>query len=123
MTGKTAKRILVVDDEQHIADIIEKFLVLHGFLAHKAYGGTQALEVLSEEHGFDLIILDEKMPCMSGTAFRKKMEDMNMKTPVIVLTGSIGMLALCEDNKAVFKNLMIKPVRLSELLGVINKLI
>ena len=117
------KKILVIDDEHRIADIIEKYLKRKGFETYKAYSGQGGLEVLKKVVGVDLIILDEKMPGMSGTSFIKKVNKVGQRIPVIMLTGSIGMLAISKEQKALFEHLLIKPVRLSELLDLINSLI
>lgn len=63
-TMKTTARILVVDDEQAIADLVVTLLEQEGFEAHACYSGPQALEEL--RNAYDLAILDVMMPGVDG---------------------------------------------------------
>ncbi len=57
--------ILVVDDEQAIADLVEIHLLAEGCRVRKAASGAEALRIVAEEHP-DLVILDIMMPGMDG---------------------------------------------------------
>jgi len=65
MTDVAQKRILVVDDEARIADIIERYLRAEGFVTERANNGKQALE-LWRAFQPDLILLDLMLPEISG---------------------------------------------------------
>ena len=60
----TQKRILVVDDEQDLCEILLYNLKAAGFQAETAYSGEEAME--KEPSRYDLLILDVMMPGMSG---------------------------------------------------------
>lgn len=78
------KKILVVDDEKHIVEIIKAYLEQNGFKANTAYDGKTALELLNSQSP-DLIILDLMLPEISGwdvcREVRKKSD-----IPIIMLT-------------------------------------
>lgn len=80
----TKTRILIVDDEEKIRDIIEEYIGFEGFLIDKAANGRSALELFSK-NDYSLIILDVMMPFVDGwgvcTEIRK-----TSKVPIIMLT-------------------------------------
>lgn len=79
-----AFNILVVDDEQSIADLIELYLQNEGYHIYKYYHGTKALESLQKNH-YDLAILDVMMPDLDGFSLLKKIRE-SYYFPVIMLT-------------------------------------
>ena len=66
-------RILVVDDEKEIADLIEVYLINDGYLVYKFYNGTDALECI-EENELDLAVLDIMLPDIDGYHICRKSE-------------------------------------------------
>jgi DNA-binding response OmpR family regulator len=80
----TAKKILVVDDEKKIVDIVKAYLEKEGYQVIVAYDGSSALE-MTRSHEPDLIVLDLMLPEISGwdicRALRKKSD-----VPIIMLT-------------------------------------
>jgi len=65
------QKILVVEDEKHIARFIEVNLTKAGYEVSKAYNGQEALDIITGDikHLPDLIILDIAMPVMDGEEF------------------------------------------------------
>ena len=82
-------KILVVDDEVRIVDLLQEFLVRMGFEVIKAYGGEEAIRVLRSDVMIDLLVVDMKMPKITGLEVIKEMVNINRKIPAIILTGSI----------------------------------
>ena len=87
------KRILIVDDEQDLCDILLYNLRAAGFQAEAAYSGESAWDIIvncksSNSKCFDLLILDVMMPGISGfeLAERLKSEPATSKLPIIFLT-------------------------------------
>ncbi len=115
--------ILIVDDETQIVEILEDFLVPKGFKIEKAYNGREGLEILEKDTPVDLIILDEKMPEVSGSGFREGLKELGKNIPVIVLTGSVGIGQKEHHDSKDIKHLLFKPVRLSELLDLMKKIL
>ena len=81
------KRILIVDDEPDIIDLVIKTLEPEGYEIIAARDGEQALE-LAEKEPPDLVILDLVMPKMDGytTAIKLRSMDKTRSVPIIVLT-------------------------------------
>ena len=120
MSGKT---ILVIDDEPRIVEILDGFLTLQGFEVRKAYDGKEGLDILRKTKPVDLIILDEKMPGMGGADFLKGMKELKIDIPVVILTGSVAISQLNHSSKKAYDHILVKPVRLSELLELINEIL
>lgn len=80
-------RILIVEDESAIRDIMKKILSMYfECIISKAGSGRQALEFLKKE-AFDLILLDINMPGISGMDILKKTKETYPETDIIVISG------------------------------------
>jgi two-component system OmpR family response regulator len=80
-----AARILVVDDEPAVNDLICDALHLAGYQTSSAEHGMEALRVLRDER-IDLAVIDVNMPMMSGYDLLERMRASGLETPVIILT-------------------------------------
>jgi len=79
-----AKKILIVDDEKNIVDILKFNLKKEGFTTVEAYDGEQAIELAMNEKP-DLILLDVMLPKTDGFTVCRKLRQ-SMSTPIIMLT-------------------------------------
>jgi two-component system response regulator VicR len=79
-----SKKILIVDDEKHIVDILKFNLVKDGFSIIEAYDGEQAVEKALNENP-DLILLDIMLPKMDGFTVCRKLRQ-TVSTPIIMIT-------------------------------------
>ena len=77
-------RILVVDDEKEIADLVEIYLVSDGYKVYKASNALEGLEILEKET-IHLVLLDIMMPGMDGLEMCRKIRETN-NIPIIMLT-------------------------------------
>lgn len=116
-------KILVIDDEKEIVDILEKFLAKKGYEVISAYGGEEGIEkVISEK--VDLVILDMKMPKVNGVEVLKVIHKKDKHPPVIILSGSLGMDKNIDTIKRLGynkKDILIKPIDLEELIRLIEE--
>ena len=78
-------KILIVDDEPRIRELISEHLQYSGYVCAEAGDGTAALAQLSGG-AFDLVILDLMMPFMDGMTCLREMRTRKIMTPVIMLT-------------------------------------
>ena len=79
-----AERIVIVDDEKEIADVIELYLKNEGYEVFKFYNGMDTLDCL-EKQEVDLAILDVMLPDVDGFTILQKIREVH-KFPVIMLT-------------------------------------
>jgi len=118
MTNKA--RILVVDDEPQIAEMISAALTTHGYLVSVAYDGEQGVKKVGEEK-FDLAITDIQMPGMDGITALGEMKKIDPEIEVIIATGHGTMgTAIQSMRKGAFDYLH-KPFEIKELLAVVGK--
>ena len=118
MTNKA--RILVVDDDPQIAEMISVALLTHGYAVSVAYDGEQGVnKVVSEK--FDLAIMDIQMPCMDGITALGEIKKVDPEIEVIIATGHGTMgTAIQSMRKGAFDYLH-KPFEIKELLTVVGK--
>lgn len=77
-------KILIVDDELHIREVVKEYAKANGMECQEAVNGKEALEKLKDNH-FDCIILDIMMPELDGFTTLKRLRE-NYDTPVIMLS-------------------------------------
>jgi two-component system OmpR family response regulator len=77
--------VLVVDDTKNIRALLTKCLEIEGYTVKTAADGKTALEIISNER-FDLIFLDIRMPEVSGTEVLRRMREVGINTPVVIIT-------------------------------------
>lgn len=78
-------RLLVVDDEPNIRDLLATSLRFAGFEVHAASTGGEALELALEHHP-DLIVLDVMLPDMDGFTVTRRLRDRGEQCPILFLT-------------------------------------
>jgi DNA-binding response OmpR family regulator len=118
-----SNRILVVDDEEEIAKLLEEFLNKKGFEVIIALDGQKAIETIKTEKNIDLLILDLKMPAVNGVDVLQELRRLNKEIPVIILSGSLDLRNFIDNLKKLNyneKNILYKPIDLFELLKIIK---
>jgi two-component system phosphate regulon response regulator OmpR len=80
-----ADKILVVDDDERIRDLLRRYLTQQGYVAIVADGGASMTRVMQRE-GVDLIVLDLMMPGEDGLSVCKRLRNAGNRTPIIMLT-------------------------------------
>ncbi len=115
------RTILVVDDDQHVRQLISKYLGEQGFRVIQASDGNEALHLLDRED-IHLAVVDIMMPNMDGFAFMKKMRAHD-DLPVMMLTAK-GQI---KDKEKAYSlgsdDYLVKPFELKELLFRIKALL
>jgi two-component system, OmpR family, copper resistance phosphate regulon response regulator CusR len=112
-------RILIVEDEQRLAEILKKQFEDSGFSIEIAYDGYIGKQLV-EKNAYDLIILDINLPLINGYDLCMEIRKSNSRIPIIMLT-ALGTV----DNKMKGFNLgaddyVIKPFDFRELLARVN---
>jgi signal transduction histidine kinase/ligand-binding sensor domain-containing protein/DNA-binding response OmpR family regulator len=113
MVGLEGKRILIVDDNQTNLTILQTQLEQWKLIPILTFSGKQALELLTQENVFDLVITDMQMPGMDGIQLAKAIKAQRPLLPVMLLS-SIG----DESRKKypdLFCSIVTKPIKLQQL--------
>lgn len=85
--GNMDTKILVVDDEKEIADLVELYLKNEGYIIYKFYTGKEALNCIRSEK-LDLAVLDVMIPDINGFTICQKIRE-SFHYPVIMLTAKV----------------------------------
>ncbi|MCL4417115.1 MAG: response regulator transcription factor [Patescibacteria group bacterium] len=78
-------RILVIEDERRLSNIIKKGLLEDGFAIDQAFDGEEGL-YLGESEQYDLIVLDIMLPKIDGLKVCRELRNKNVKIPILMLT-------------------------------------
>ena len=115
-----ALRVLLVDDEEDIVEVIQDRLEAYGFTVTTAGTGLEALKKLSVEK-FDGIFLDVKMPGMGGIEALEEIRKTDKQIPVIIITASSTRDAAIEAIAKGANEYVLKPFAWEELKAKIEK--
>jgi len=101
--------ILVVDDEQSILATVSRALSLEGYEVEVAGSAEVALDKLAER-SFDAILLDVQLPGMDGLAMLSAMEERDLSTPVIMMSGNATIETAVEATRRGADDFIEKPI-------------
>lgn len=121
--GRECPTVLVVDDEQTLANTTTEILNLAGFCAFVAYNGQSALELAAKFHP-DILLTDVVMPGMNGVELAITIRRLLPETHILLISGQAGTIDLLE--KAVGEGysfeLIAKPIHPVKLIDRLRKL-
>lgn len=117
--GSGVARILVVEDEQKIARVLELELTYEGYTVEKTGDGLEALRSYRENE-WDLILLDLMLPGMNGLDLLRRIRSGDKETPVILLTAKDEVKDKVEGLDLGANDYVTKPFDIEELLARIR---
>ena len=113
--------LLVVDDDERIRGLLQKFLIRNGFLVSVARDAAQARRLLAGLE-FDLLVLDVMMPGEDGISLTRTLRQ-NLSVPILLLTAKGETSNRIEGFEAGADDYLIKPFEPKELLLRINAIL
>jgi len=119
-----AARILLVDDDPMITELVVDMLGMEGYEVDTATNGIEALQKL-ESQRYDLIITDLHMPKLDGSGFYRELSQRKVHSlkRIIFLTGTTG---VSEEHRLVQESgvpLLLKPFNVVELIELVRRLL
>ncbi len=114
------KRVLVVDDEASIRDLLSKTLALAEYEVDTAGDGNAALERMRTA-GYDLLIADLKMPGMDGLTLIRQAKKIKADLPIIIITGFSTESSAIEAVNLGVAGYLTKPFRVPQVLAAAAK--
>ncbi|MGR3304002.1 MAG: response regulator [Candidatus Scalindua sp.] len=108
------KKILVIDDEIEICNVLERFFSKRGYDVRSAYSGTEAIVLLKSEE-FDLVLSDYVMPKVSGYDVAMFLDTLEKRPKIGILTGSSELIHTKEREEMKVSFVIRKPFDFSEL--------
>ncbi len=111
------KRILIIEDEPNVRELLEHMFIQEGYLTSVAEDGNEGVASF-KEIGHDLVFTDLHIPGMSGTEVARYIKAMSPSTPVIAVTGWGTALSGFDMSQQPFDFIVSKPFELEELLDM-----
>ena len=114
--------ILIIDDDDRIRNLLEKYLVKNNFIVKSASNTTEAREMM-QQYVFDLMIVDNMMPNESGIEFLSNIRQNNNSIPAIMLTALGEIENRIEGLSVGADDYLSKPFEPKELILRINNIL
>lgn len=114
-------KILIVDDEAHVANVLAESVRLQGHDALVSMSGEEGLALLDQEHP-DAVFLDIVMPGMGGLEVLRRLRAKDSALPVIVITGHASPAQIDEAKRLGVTDCIQKPFVLNQLNRALERL-
>ena len=115
-------RILIVDDAGPVVVLCVNVLQALGYAVKGANRGETAVELMRKER-FDLMVLDYKMPGMTGFDVYQQAKALYPDIAVVLVTGHGSPEVVTEANRMGFDSILLKPFTSEELRGTVEKVL
>src|SRR5690606_33347162 len=113
-------RVLVVDDEKFIRDILADFLGMEGYVVRTADDGSSAVAEL-ERARYDMVISDLKMPRMGGLELLKEVARTHPETLTVIMTGFGTVETAIDAMKQGAYDYILKPFKVEEIVHIVQR--
>ena len=108
-------RVMLVDDEEQFVINMARILKVRGFDVFTAFSGYEAVDVIKHGGGFDVVVLDVKMPGMDGIATLKQIKKWAPDIGVIMLTGHATLSSGIQAMRKGAYDYLMKPCDIEDL--------
>ncbi len=119
--GQRSAKILVVDDEEQIVEVVKAYLKREGYEVFTAYDGNEALKVFDKE-SIDFIVLDLMLPNLSGEDVCKRVR-IKSQVPILMLTAKVEEVDRINGLNIGADDYLIKPFSPKELVARVNAIL
>jgi signal transduction histidine kinase len=120
--SKTALKVLVVDDESRVREVITAYLRAEGHIVTTASSGREGFEQFRSQP-FDMVVTDRAMPEMSGDQMASLVKQLRPEVPVVLLTGFGALIEVTGSQPKDVDVVLSKPVTLDALRKTIESLL
>jgi CheY-like chemotaxis protein len=117
-----SNRILLVDDDLPIRQLMSQALVRSGYLVDTTEDGEEAWQAF-HANSYDLLVTDNKMPGMSGLELVKKLRSAHIKLPIILVSGSLNREKLNQNRSLNIAATLSKPFTSDQLLQTVKEVL
>jgi DNA-binding NtrC family response regulator len=115
-------RILVVDDELLIRDLLYDFFISQGWDIVVAEGGQKAIDYLKNQR-FDVVLTDLKMPEVDGMDLTGRIRNLYGDLPLIIMTGYPSLDSAVEALRYKVDDYIVKPFNVNQLFKTVKKVV
>lgn len=113
------QRILIIDDEKDVVDMLSEFFIVRGYAVSRAYDGEDGIKKFDSDNP-DIVICDIKMPRKDGFAFLKEIRSSRKWVPVIIVSALSEPVDIMKGYAFEADYYITKPVDLEETLKVLK---
>ena len=117
--ARPPRRILVVDDEATIREMVTDLLSRSGYQVDTAADGADAWDILQSQR-YDLLVTDNNMPRVSGVELIRKVRNASLALPVIMATGTLPLEEFARNPALQPAATLLKPYSIMEMLGKVE---
>lgn len=122
MAAEYKERILFVDDEESILDVVNEYFSIKGYEVFTAVNGEEALSILDREQ-IDCCFTDINMPVMDGLELAENIRKRDNTIPVVIMTGYPSLDNTIRTLKNGVVDFLIKPINLNQLELCLNRVL
>jgi PAS domain S-box-containing protein len=115
-------KVVVIDDEEHLRDLLADILGVDGHSVFTAPGGKEGLELV-EQHNPDIVFTDLGMPYISGWEVVKAVKERNSGTPVVMVTGWGDQLDKKKITEMKVDAVIAKPFQVNQIIETLQKVV
>lgn len=113
------KKILLIDDDADLRNLLKKMLTQNNFICYEASSGKRAQDVL-QENDIDLVLCDFRLRDMNGSEVLQAIKETNPRLPVIIMTGYSNVRSAVEVMQLGAVDYIIKPLVSVDILAAIH---
>lgn len=117
-----SKKVLICDDEEGIREALRLILSDHCDVI-MADGGEQCLDILSHADDIGVVLLDIRMPKISGVDVLRQIREKHGKLPVVLITGYKGADAVAECSQLGADGYIVKPFEAPEIIESVKRFV
>lgn len=123
MEETIATRVLIVDDDDEVREMLRTYFETYGYDIATARDGDEALDLIDSECAFDIVLLDVVMPGLTGIAVLKAMQEAGLTCPVVLMTAYGPLQKRIEALHLGAADLIMKPFSTVELDELLNRVL
>ena len=121
-SAKKMIRVLIIDDDRHMRAVCLRVLTREGWIVHCAENGDEGIgKIKNGREQFDVVLLDQLMPGMSGMDVLAQIRIMAPDMPVVIITGSATEASAAEIIRMGASDCLPKPFTPDELRNVVRR--
>jgi DNA-binding response OmpR family regulator len=117
-----SQRILVAEDEPNLSKLNSEVLRVCGYQVDNAKNGLTAMHKLNDDH-FDLAIVEEELPKVTGLELVNALRSNDIRTPVILVMGTTPVKEPNPNRVAQVQGILFKPYTVAELLRTVKEVL
>jgi len=122
LTQGKCRRVLVVEDERSVQDVLSELLRWMGFEVALAGNGVEALAIFIE-NSFDLVLTDLQMPIMDGSRLAHLIKERSPNTPVVLLTSADRQTVRDKVKSGSIDSVLFKPFLLNDFQSTLRRVL